>query len=318
MLNMKISKETKIGAIFIIAAVLLIWGYNFLKGQDILTQSRTFYAVYQNVSGLGKANPVFINGMQVGQVTQMYFDPAMNGNIIVGLTIRQEFPIPKNSIAEILSTDLMGTKAVNLNLGVSTEMAKNGDTLTSKLGATLTEQVEKTIGPLKNKAEVLLTNIDEILVNLNAVLSEEQVKSLKESIFHLNSSLQNADLLLKDVGGFVADEKSKAKDILDNLESITGNFKNNNEKLTAIITNFHSISDTLARANIAETFGSLNKSMTDFSQIMAKINKGEGSIGLLLNNDSLYLELAKSSKDLNLLLEDIRLHPKRYVKLSLF
>ncbi len=81
MLNMKISKETKIGAIFIIAAVLLIWGYNFLKGQDILTQSRTFYAVYQNVSGLGKANPVFINGMQVGQVTQMYFDPAMNGNI---------------------------------------------------------------------------------------------------------------------------------------------------------------------------------------------------------------------------------------------
>ncbi len=315
---MKISKETKIGAIFIIGAVLLIWGYNFLKGQDLLTRSRTFYAVYHNVSGLGKANPVYINGMQVGQVTQMYFDPALNGNIIVGLTVDKDFPIPKNSTAEILSTDLMGTKAVTLHLGNAENLAVNGDTLQSKLAASLTEQVEETIGPLKKRAENLLTSIDEILVSLNATLSEEQVKSIKGSISHLNSSLSNADTIMQNISGFVVDEKSKAQEILNNLESITTNFKNNNESLTKIISNFHSLSDTLVQSNIAGTLNNVNKSMMDFSQIMNKINKGEGSIGLLLNNDTLYLELEKSSRDLNLLLEDIRLHPKRYVKFSLF
>jgi len=222
---MKISKETKTGAIFIIGAVLLIWGYSFLKGKDLLTSSRTYYAVYQNVAGLAKANPVYINGMQVGQVTQMYFDPNMNGNIIIGITINEDFPIPSNSNAEILSTDLMGTKAVNLNLGSSKDMALDGDTLSAKLAATLTEQVEETIGPLKKRAEDLLTNIDEILSSLNAVLSEEQVQSLKGSISHLNSSMRNADTLLQDVSGLVADEKGKAANILGNLESITNNFR---------------------------------------------------------------------------------------------
>lgn len=315
---MKISKETKIGAIFILAAVLLIWGYSFLKGQDLLTKSRTFYAVYQNISGLGKANPVFINGMQVGQVTHMYFDPSLNGNIIIGLTIDQNFPIPKNSAAEILSTDLMGTKAVNINLGTSAELAQDGDTLTSKLATTLTEQVEQTIGPLKKRAETLLNSVDEILTSLNAVLSPEQVNSLKGSIAHLNSSLKNADTLIQDVGGLVSDEKIKVKNIVGNLESITENFKNNNENLTGIITNFHSLSDTLVQSNIAGTFRSVNKSMADFSLIMDKINNGEGSMGLLVNNDSLYIGLEKSSRELNLLLEDIRLNPKKYVKLSLF
>lgn len=315
---MKISKETKIGALFILGAVLLIWGYNFLKGKDLLSQTRTFYAVYDNVSGLGKANPVFINGMQVGQVTQMYFDPSMNGHIIVGLTINHEFPIPKNSVAEILSTDLMGTKAVNLNLGSSAAMAQDADTLSSKLAATLTEQVEETIAPLKKRAEDLLANIDEILTSLNAVLSEEQIVSLKGSIAHLNASLENANTLIQNVDGFVADEKTRADKIMKNLESITNNFKNNNEKLSGIISNFHSLSDTLVQANIAGTLKNVNKSMTDFSKIMDKINRGEGSIGLLVNNDSLYIGIEKSSRELNLLLEDIRLHPKKYVKLSLF
>lgn len=315
---MKISKETKIGAIFIIGAILLIWGYSFLKGTDILSNNRTFYAVYNNVSGLGKANPVFINGMQVGQVTHMYFDPALNGKIIVGLTLNKDFPIPLDSEAEILSTDLMGTKAVNLNLGKSMENAQSGDTLKAALAAGLAEQVEETIGPLKKRAEELLGNIDEILSNLNAVVSADQVTSLKKSIAHLESTLGGADSLIQNVDGFVATEKSRAAAIMVNLESITSNFKNNNEKLTGIITNFHSLSDDLVKANIAGTLGSVNKSMADFQSIMDKINKGEGSVGMLINNDSLYIGLEKSSRDLNLLLEDIRLHPKKYVKLSLF
>lgn len=315
---MKISKETKIGTIFIFGAVLLLWGYNFLKGEDIFTKSRTVYAVYKNVSGLAKSNPVYINGMQVGQVTQMYFNPSMNGEIIVGLTITQNFPIPKNTIAEITSTDLMGTKAINLNLGASPEMVKNGDTIASKLTATLTEQVEQSLGPLKNRAETLLANIDNILSSLNRVLSDEQVSSLKESIHKLQTTLHGADHLVQNVDDLVTDEKKRAESIMLNLESITGNFKENNEKLNNIISNFSNLSDTLVQANIAGTLLSVNKSMADFQQIMEKINSGEGSMGLLINNDSLYLELEKSSRDLNLLLEDIRLHPKKYVKLSLF
>ncbi|MCD6179655.1 MAG: MCE family protein [Bacteroidales bacterium] len=315
---MKISKETKTGAIFILGAVLLIWGYSFLKGKDILSNNHIFYAVYQNISGLGKANPVYINGMQVGQVTEISFDPSLNGNIIVELTLNHDFPIPKNSCAEILSTDLMGTKAINLNLGSSTELAQNGDTLISKLAATLSEQVEGTVGPLKKRAEIVLSSIEDVLTSLNDVLNKEQVGNLKNSITHLQSTLQGTDSLIQNVDGFISDEKSRASKIMINLESITSNFKNNNERLTSIITNFNSLSDDLVKANIAETLSSVNKSMSDFSQIMEKINKGEGSMGMLINNDSLYIELEKSSRDLNLLLEDIRLHPKKYVKLSLF
>ncbi|NOR87041.1 MAG: MCE family protein, partial [Bacteroidales bacterium] len=162
---MKISKETKIGIIFVVAAGLLFWGYNFLKGKDVFIKERMFYAQYYDVSGLGKADPVFINGLRAGQVKTLYFDPSNSGKVIVELQITQSFPIPKNSTAKIISTDLMGTKAITLFLGNSSSLLIDGDTMDTSIESTLQEQMEQTIGPLKNKAEELLNSVDEIISN---------------------------------------------------------------------------------------------------------------------------------------------------------
>jgi phospholipid/cholesterol/gamma-HCH transport system substrate-binding protein len=315
---MKINRETKIGIIFIVAAGLLYWGYNFLKGKDVFIQEKTFYAIYDDVSGLSKSDPIYINGLRAGQVQDLYFEGGYTGKIIVEMQITQDFPIPKNSVAKIISTDLMGTKAIGLNIGNSTSLINDGDTLEASIESTLQEQMEQTLGPLKHKAEELLSSVDDILDNLQTILSSETSSNIKMSMSHLEQSLKNVESLTGNLDTLVSKEKSSVERILENAESITTNLRNNNESLTAILTNFHQISDSLVAADMASTLHHANKALADFSSIMNKINKGEGSMGMLMNNDTLYIELEKSARDLNLLLEDVKANPGRYVKFSLF
>jgi phospholipid/cholesterol/gamma-HCH transport system substrate-binding protein len=315
---MKLTRETIIGLIFLIAAGLLYWGYNFLKGKDVFTQERTFYAIYDDVSGLAKSDPIYINGLKAGQVKNLYFEMGYTGRIIVELQVSQAFPLPKNSTAKIISTDLMGTKAVGLSIGDSQDLLVDGDTLNSSIESTLQEQMEQTLGPLRNKAEELLTSIDDILSNLELILSSETSSNIKMSLSHLKQSLKNVESVTGNLDTLISHEKGSIERILSNTESISNNLKNNNETITAIINNFHQISDSLAAANIASTIDNANKSLADFSQIVERVNRGEGSLGLLTTNDTLYLELEKSARDLNLLLEDIKANPGKYVKFSLF
>jgi len=315
---MKINKETKIGIIFLIAAGLLYWGYNFLKGKDVFIKDRTFYAVYQDVSGLSKTDPIYINGLRAGQVSKLYFQQGYTGKIIAELQISSDFPLPTNTTAEIISTDLMGTKAVGLSLGNSKDFLQDGDTLNASIETTLQEQMEQTLGPLKNKAEQLLSSVDDILTNLQGILNSETASNIHKSMAHLEKSLKNMESVSGNLDSLVGQEKTSIGRILDNAESITTNLRNNNESLTAIIKNFHQISDSLAAADMASTLHHANKALADFSNIMKKINEGEGTMGMLMNNDTLYIELEKSARDLNVLLEDIKANPGKYVKFSLF
>ena len=315
---MKINKETQIGIIFIVAAGLLYWGYNFLKGKDVFIKERTFYAEYQQVSGLVKSDPIYINGFRAGQVKDLYFSPENSASIIVELQLTQDFPLPKNSIAQIISTDLMGTKAVSLNIGNSKELLQDGDTMRTSIESTLQEQMEQTLGPIKNKAEELIGSVDTIIDNLQTILNSETSENIKASLIHLEKSLVNVESLTGNLDKVMTQETGNIKKILENVESITHNLRDNNEKITLILSNFHQISDSLAAADMAGTLRLANKSLTDFSLILEKINRGEGSAGMLINNDTLYFELEKSASDLNLLLEDIKKNPTRYLKFSVF
>lgn len=315
---MKVNKETKIGFIFIVAALLLYWGYNFLKGKDVFTQERTFYASYYDVSGLSKSDPIYINGLRAGQVKSLQFEPGHTGKIMVELQLSQSYPLAKNTIAKIVSTDLMGTKAISLSLGNSTDFLIDGDTMLTSIESTLQEQMEQTIAPLKNKAEDLLSSVDEIIVSLQDILNSETSANIKSSLSSLEKSLVNMESVTGNLDSLVIKEKSSIERILENAESITNNLQANNDHITSILSNFHEVSDSLVAADMASTLRFANKSLSDFSEIMNKINSGEGSMGMLMNNDTLYLELEKSARDLNLLMEDIRLNPSRYVKFSLF
>lgn len=315
---MKIKKEFIIGALVTISLALLYWGFNFLKGESVFTNERVFVAVYNDVAGLEKANPITINGLQVGQVRNMYFSKDGHAKVILELVIRNSIDIPKNSTAKIISSDILGSKAVELKLGTSIELAQSGDTLKSEVEVSIKEEVNRQLRPIKLKAENLMAQIDTVLTMLQGLVSDDNTDNFSKSVKHIANSFENLESTTSTLDTLMAGQKNRLENILANIESITFNLKQNEENINNIIANFSSVSDSIAKIKFAETMASVNEAMKDMASITDKINNGEGSMGMLVNNDTLYIELEKSSRELNLLLEDIRLNPKKYVRFSVF
>jgi phospholipid/cholesterol/gamma-HCH transport system substrate-binding protein len=314
----KIRKEIKVGVIFVVATAILIWGLMYLKGLELLKPSRTFYAVYEQVNGLVAANPVSIKGLKVGQVKKLYFDPQNPEKIIVELYILGDYPIAKNSSARIFSSSLLGAPEVEIIPGKSKQMAVSGDTLLSETEATLGQEVNKQLLPLKTKAENLIGSIDSIAVIVQQVLNKNTRDNLVEAIEHVKQSLGNIANATHTLDTLMSSQRSNLSKIIINVESISSNLKQNNDKITNILTNFSNLSDSLAKARIPFTIAQVNKAISDLDSILLKINNGEGSVGQLLNNEQLYKEVEKAARDLNLLLEDIKTNPSKYVKVSVF
>ena len=315
---MRRSKPFIIGFTFILAIVIFVWGFNFLKGRDLFKKQEFLYARYHTVNGLVAAKPVYVNGLQVGQVSRLYFAPDMSGDIIVELVIQSKFPIPKNSIAHIFSADLMGSKSITLILGDAKEAVESGDTLKTSVEGSLMESVNKQVAPLKAKAELLMGSVDTLIAAFNAVMNDTTVQNLSASIQDIQSTFKNLSSTSSRLDDLVTSEGNRLQSILTNVDSLALTLSNNREGLTNIINNFESISDSLSKANIAEVIHKADSSINSLNQILAKINEGQGTAGKLMNNDSLYRELDKSAEELNKLLKDIRENPKRYVKFSLF
>ncbi len=311
-------KQILIGVSFILAIALFIWGYNFLKGKDIFNKQTIYYAKYHEVSGLEISNPVSINGVRIGQVSKMYFDPDMSGDVIVELMIHTDFPIPDNTIARIFSADLMGSKSVELKLGNSAVLAKDGDTLATSIEVGLKDEVNAQVQPIKAKAESLLASIDSLVVAFQAIFNESARKNLSESFDNINKSVSNLQSTTFNLDTLMITEGNRVSSILKNIDSLTYTLSENRKKFASIISNFEMVSDSLAKADIPATFNRANNTLDELEIILAKINNGEGTIGMLMHNDTLYFELNRTAEELNLLLKDIRENPKRYVKFSVF
>lgn len=311
-------KQIVIGASFILAIALFIWGYNFLKGNDIFNNQTIYYAKYHEVSGLEISNPVVINGMRIGQISDMKFAPDNTGDVIVEIWIYDQFPIPENSIARIFSSDLMGSKAVDIKLGNSPDLAVDSDTLATSIEASLMEEVNAQVQPIKAKAENLLASIDTLVTAFQTIFNESARDNLRESFDNINQSFSNIQSATSTLDTLMITEGDRVSSILKNVDSLAYSLNNNREKFSNIIENFEVLSDSLAKADIPGTFRHANQTLNELEMIVAKINAGEGTIGMLMHNDTLYMELNKSAEELNLLLKDIRENPKRYVKFSLF
>jgi len=316
---MKIRKEAKIGAIMIIAIALLFWGANYLKGINLLEKNKRFFAIYERVDGLGSSNPVVINGYKVGQVEEISFLPDNSGRLLVKFSVTEEnFIISKDTRAKIISSDLLGSKSIELQLGTSNEELQNLDTLESDVEASLTEAVNQQIAPLKRKAEDLISTVDSAIITVSAIFNKKARSDLDASFTSIKNSLETFERTMNQVDGMVKDERNKISEVLTHLESITRNLANNNDKLTASLENIEAISDSLAGANLKQTVNNASIAMTEVASVMQKINQGEGSLGQLINNDTLYNNLERSADDLDKLLLDMRLNPERYVHFSIF
>ncbi len=315
---MKYSREIIAGLMFIIALAIFIWGYNFLKGMNIFAEERNVYGVYDKVEGLMKSNPVSINGMKVGQVKDLYFEKNYSGKIIVIMSLSTDFPIPKNSIANIFSSDLMGSKAIDIRLGDSDEYIKNGDTLFTETEAGLKEAVNKQVQPLKRKAENLIISIDSMVTTIQTIFSKSARENLMKSFESIETTFDNLKHSTYQIDTFLYTEKNNLSKIIYNIEELTGALMKNKENIDKTLINLESISDSLAKADITATFANAKRSLDELSDILEKINNAEGSAGKLINDKKLYEELVQTSKELKKLISDIEANPKKYVKFSLF
>ncbi len=315
---MKITREVKIASVFIVALALFVWGFNFLAGKNIFSRQLTLYAVYDQVNGLEEANPVVINGFKVGMVKSIGFHPDGSGKMLVKILItNNDIRIPSNSIARLFSSDIMGSRAIEIKMGKGGDYIADGDTLHTEMGATLGEEVSGQMLPIKQKFEGVMSSIDSVLVIIQAVFNEGTRRNLQLSFESIKLTIRNLEHTTSNIDTLVTSQKSKLASIIGNVESISANIKDNNDKITNIINNLSSVSDTLAKAHLASTINNANDALREFNDILGKINRGEGSLGMLVNNDKLYTNLEKSSADLDALIRDIKLNPQRYLNFSL-
>ncbi len=301
-----------------VALILLYWGFNFLKGKDIFSNEIIYYSIYKDVTGLEKSNPVLINGLEIGRVRDMRFTSPGATDVIVEILIKTPVDIPVNSISRIYSSSILGSKAIEIKLGNSNELAQPGDTLISQTEESIKEAVSRELQPLKLKAENLMNSIDTVMTMLESLFDKTNRGNFGKSVEHIANSFENLENTTASLDTLMNSQKVRIAEILENIESISLSLRANQDNFNNIMSNFSDLSDTLAKMQVTETLASANKAMNEFSEIAAGINNGEGSLGMLVKDDSLYIHLQKSARDLNLLLEDIRKNPKKYVKVSVF
>ncbi|QKJ29967.1 MCE family protein [Mucilaginibacter mali] len=309
---MKISNETKIGALTAISIAILIIGYNYLRGNDVFSRSNKYYAVYKSVEGLAVSKPVLVNGFQIGRVSHMELQP--DGRTIVEFKIEPNYNIPNNTLAKLESTDLLGGKAIVFELGNSKEYAENKDTLRADIQGSLAESLQ----PIQRKAEILIGKVDSSLAAINKILNPEFQRNVDRSFASIANSLQTLEGTTKKIDNLVAAQTNHINNILANAETASGGLKTTVNNMNEVTGNFKKVSNDLANSNIKQTLENANKAVADLQAVMAKVNSKDGSLGLLLNDKQMYQNLNNASKSLDDLLIDLKAHPKRYVSFSVF
>jgi len=313
---MKISRYTKLGILIVISITVLIWGLIYLQGVDIFKQNNVYHVVYDRVDGLQESNDVVLSGYKIGQVKGIQFLPDNSGKLVVSLTTDASIKIPVNSIAQIVSSDLMGTRSIKLVLSDEKDYYQYGDTIPGAVERDLREQVSMQVLPIKTKAEELLGTLDSTLTVLTVIFNEDARKNLAESFQNINQTIFNLEKTTSDLREIVSTEKENVQNIISNLNTITTSFNNSTSDLENIMTNLSGLSDTLAQISISPLLDNVVRASYQVNTILEKLEGTDNTAGLLLNDRELYESLKTLTGSINLLTDDIRNNPERYVHFS--
>lgn len=301
---MKISREIKTGIIVLGGILLFVLGFSYLKSSPIFDNSKTFYAIYKHVGGLQPGTQVSINGFAVGKVNDIRFKDE-SGLLLVTFSVDNKFEFSKNSIAELYDTGIIGGKGIQIKpVFDNAPKAKSGDTLVTETKPGLTELVQQKLTPLQKKVEDAVSNADSLLINFNQILDEKTKNDLRESISGLNALVSSFKGSADAMNVLLVGNKDKLNGSIDDLSNMTSNFSK--------------LSDSISNSGITETMESLQSTISSLDGVLAKMEKGEGTLGKLMKDEALYSNLSQASKELDLLLQDFRLNPKRYVNVSVF
>lgn len=314
---MKVSNETKVGALTAIAITLLILGFNFLKGKSVLTKTNRIYAVFDNVGGLKPSNPVMINGLKVGAVYDIFEQSKDLRRIIVSINMLKDINIPSNSTANI-QTSFTAASTLDINLGNNSTFIKNGDTIKSVTKLGVLDQLSNSAAPAVDSIKKAAAMLGRVLENVNTIFDPNTKGNLQTVIANMKLITERLSYTAADLQALMNAQTGAVSKSMNNLESFSGNLVKNNDKFDSIIENLNKTTAQLSQTELKETVGNLNKSLGELKTVLAKVNSNEGSLGKLINDPSVYNSLMSNLRSVNTLIDDLKVHPKRYVSFSVF
>lgn len=307
---MKISNETKVGILSITALTLLIIGFNFLKGKDLFNRSDKIYMEFTELGTLAKSNEVKINGYVIGKVYDLNVKDKDLSATVATINLTADVNIPKDSKGYI-SSSLLGTSTVVIEKGLSTEYLKPGDTLKTRIDSGILDDVKAQLTPTLGKVRDVLDSLKKTLSGVNSILNDQTRAHLKQTFANLDQASHSLNKIMDEQNGPLA--KS-----LNNVSSITENLKNNNDSISATISNAKRATEKFASLEIQPTIDTLNAAISQLKGVVAKMNSKDGTLGALINDKQLYNKLNDAILSAEILMDDLRAHPKRYVNISVF
>ncbi len=296
---MKITREIKTASLVIAAIALFIFGFNFLKGKDIFSKTTTFYTNF-DYNALTSASPVTVKGNKVGRIESIKYD-FETGKTRVAFTVNEDFKFSKNSTVRLYEMGLMGGNALAIIDPKDGQLAKDGDVLKSEVETGLVSSLSKNFSGLSTNLDGTLKSADSLMINLNSLVTDKSDKGLKAAIAELNATMKSFKNLSYSLNAFINKDESKLNQTLTNL----------NRSLD----NFSKISGDLAKSDLNKTVSNLDETLISLTTILKKLDNKNGTVGKLLNDDKLYNNLEGATKELEALLKDIKLHPKRYFRI---
>lgn len=314
---MKVSNETKVGALAAIAITLLILGFNFLKGKTFFSKNITYFVKFEDLQGLQNSNAVTINGMRVGSVYEIKSDKNMREGILVTLNFNREVDIPDNSIARIKAIPLSAPEII-IKLGDSKKIiAPNGQIQSEASAGIMTEVMDK-INPVLGNVKNAVHSLDSVLNNVSSILDPNAKNNISEILANLNRTTAALTLSSASLNQLLNTQTGALAKSLNNVENFTGNLADNNSKLTAVMDNAKTATEKFSALDLEKTLTSLNSTIGELKSSIAKLNSTNGTAGMLLNDPRLYNNLASTANKLNTLIDDLKTNPKRYLSISVF
>lgn len=314
---MRVSNETKVGALTIIAVTLIILGFNFLRGKTIFKSGTFIYAKYTDTKGLIVSNPVYVNGFQVGTVFEIENIKDNLSEIAVAIKLNELYKIPSNSIATIQENPL-GTNSISIVLGNAPTYLKNEDTIKTAPATSLLGDFMNTLSPLGEQIKGTISSLELVLKNVNKVLDDQNKTNIQTILDNLAETTKNLNASMGAIQGMLDKQNGSITQSFDNINSISKNLADNNKKVTNIINNLDSTTQDLKDADLKKTIISIQNAINGITLSLQKINSGNGAAAKLMNDPKMYQDLQQTIESINLLVDDIRVHPKRYINVSVF
>jgi len=312
------SRELKAGLVVLIAGLVLYFGISYLKNSNLFKEGITLYSVYDKVEGIMGSQPVTINGLAVGRIEDIYFHPDQSGRVVVAMTINTKYPITVTTLAQIKSSDLLGAKEISLEIGPGSVLVEDGDTLRSAIEESLGDAINKEVLPVKIKTEKLIGSLDTAIQILTGFLKGGVENDFRSSFSNVNQSLIHLNEITTELSTYMVENRESLGRATQNFERLSKSLADNRDELERVFENVANISDSLGKANVGQTMLALERTSRNLDIVTGRMANGEGTLGKLSAQDSLYNQIDKTVQSLDRLLLDLRYHPERYVRLSVF